>query len=120
MNIHLSLGGVARRRRTVSRDRPSCAVRLLIAPARRSSVQRLCPCGGLNQQGRFLVGQLAWRPACLLTQRQFHPTFRKRHLIWYTVDPPTEMLLAIATSPPPAGSRIWARFSLRIGCLLRL
>src|SRR5580693_6384913 len=39
----------AKRRRMVSRDRPSCSVSLTISPASSSSVQRLRPLGGAEQ-----------------------------------------------------------------------
>src|SRR5262245_45611818 len=39
----------AKRRRTVSRERLTCSVRLTIASANSSSVQRARPCGGLEQ-----------------------------------------------------------------------
>ena len=55
----------ARRRRTVSRDRLSCPVRLTISPASSSSVQRARPAGGLrtgggDQQRLFLAAELAF------------------------------------------------------------
>jgi hypothetical protein len=51
-------------------------------------------------------------------QQMFNPS-TKRRLVWYTVDPPTPTLAAIASSlaPASAASRICARLSLRASCL---
>ena len=115
----------AKRLRTVSRDSPSCAVSLTIAPARRSSVQRLRPCGGLEQavatsNAVSLPDSLRGTPgrvSSLSASSRLPST--KRRLVRYTVDAPTETLLAIASSltPASAASRIWARLSLRTACL---
>ena len=63
----------AKRRRTVSRDRLSCAVSLTISPASRSSVHRARPAGGFAQavatsRASSLPVNLRWRRARLLAQ----------------------------------------------------
>ena len=104
----------AKRRRTVSRDSPSCRVSLTIAPARRSSVQRFRPFGGLEQavatsNAVSLPDSLRGVPgrvSSLSASSRLPST--KRRLVRYTVDPPTETLFEIASSltPASAASRI--------------
>src|SRR5450631_2918096 len=115
----------SRRRRTVSRDSSSCSVSSTIAPASRSSVHRLRPSGGLEQtvatsNAVSLPDSLRGAPgrASSLSASSRLPS-TKRRLVRYTVDPPTETLLAIASSltPASAASRICARLSLRAACL---
>ncbi len=78
--------------------------------------------GGRDQQRRFLPDSLRGAPgrvSSLSASSRLPCT--KRRLVRYTVDPPTETLLAIASSltPASAASRIWARFSLRTACCRR-
>ena len=113
----------AKRRRTVSRDRLSCAVSLTISPASRCSAwgaarRRVCA-GGRYQQGFLLAGQLAFGAGARssLRARSRLPSTNRR-LVRYTVEPPTPTLAAISSSPTPASaaSRICARLSLRAAC----
>ena len=99
----------AKRRRTVSRDSPSCAVSLTIASARRSRVQRLRS-GGLEQAVATskavslpdsLRGALG-RVSSLSASSRLPST--QRRLVRHTVDPPTETLLAITSSLTPASA----------------
>src|SRR5450631_4089720 len=115
----------SRRRRTVSRDNSSCSVSSTIAPASRSSVHRLRPSGGLEQtvatsNAVSLPDSLRGAPgrASSLSASSRLPSTNRR-LVRYTVDPPGETLLAMASSltPASAASRIWARLSLRAACL---
>jgi len=84
----------AKRRRTVSCDRLSCAVGLTIASASSFSVQRARPAGGLEQvvaTSRALSArELALRAGCgsSLSARSRLPS-TKRRLVRYTVEPPT-------------------------------
>src|ERR1700704_2846362 len=115
----------ARRRRTVSRDRPACSVSLTISPASSSRVQRARPVGGLVQAvatSRASSLPLSLRAApgrgsSLSAPSRLPST--KRRLVRYTVDPPTPIVLAISSSQAPASaaSRICARLSLRAACL---
>src|SRR6266511_4302665 len=115
----------AKRRRTVSRERLTCSVRLTIAPANSSSVQRARPCGGLEQAvatSRASSLPESLRPApgrgCSLSAASRLPS-TKRCLVRYTVEPPTATLVAISSSLAPAwaASKICARLSLRAACL---
>src|SRR6202795_3034787 len=111
----------ARRRRTVSCDRLLCSVRLTIAPANSSSVQRAQPSGGLAQavatsKASSLPVSLRSAPGrgSSLSARSRLPS-TKRRLVRYTVEPPTATVRAISSSlqPASAASNIWARLSLR-------
>ena len=115
----------ARRRRTVSRDRLSCAVSLTISPASSSSVQRARPAGGFEQavatsRASSLPVSLRSAPGrgSSLSARSRLPSTNRR-LVRYTVEPPTPTLVAISSSATPASaaSRICARLSLRAACL---
>ena len=115
----------ARRRRTVSRDKPSCSVSLTIAPASNSRVQRARPSGGLEQavatsSASSLPDSLRSAPgrgSSLSAASRLPST--KRRLVRYTVDPPTATLIAMSSSlaPASAANRICARLSLRAACL---
>src|SRR5258708_2479042 len=115
----------ASRRRTVSRDRPSCSVSLTIAPASNSRVQRARPAGGLEQavatsSASSLPESFRSAPGRDSSLRAASRLPRtKRRLVRYTVEPPTATLIAISSSlaPASAASRICARFSLRAACL---
>src|SRR5215831_7327421 len=94
----------AKRRRTVSRERLTCSVRLTIASANSSSVQRARPCGGLEQAvatSRASSLPESLRPApgrgCSLSAASRLPS-TKRCLVRYTVEPPTATLVAISSS----------------------
>src|SRR5215831_11203372 len=114
----------AKRRRTVSRETPSCSVSLTSSPANSSSVQRQRPAGGLEQAvatSRASSLPESLRPApgrgCSLSAASRLPS-TKRCLVRYTVEPPTPTLLAISSSlaPASAASKICARLSLRAAC----
>jgi hypothetical protein len=67
----------ARRRRTVSCDRPACSVSLTISPASSSSVQRTQPAGGLEQAVATNSASslpLSLRAARFLAERRFQIT----------------------------------------------
>jgi hypothetical protein len=67
-----------RRRRIVSRDRPSCSVSLTIAPASRSSAQRRAGPGGRHPQCPFLAREFARRSqARFFVQREFQVAFHE-------------------------------------------
>src|SRR6266850_4518823 len=109
------------RRRTVSPDRLSCSVSLTIASAKRSSVQRARPSGGLAQavatsRASSLPVSLRSAPGrgSSLSARSRLPS-TKRRLVRYTVEPLTATAQAISSSlrPASAASRICARLSLR-------
>ena len=115
----------ARRRRTVSRDRPACSVSLTISPVSSSSVQRARPAGGLEQavatnSASSLPVSLRAAPArgSSLSAASRLPS-TKRRLVRDTVEPPTPTLRTISSSPTPtsAASRICARFNFRAPCL---
>src|SRR6185436_6887662 len=115
----------AKRRRTVSREMPSCSVRRTSSPASSSSVQRARPTGGLEQavatsRASSLPESLRVAPgrgSSRSAASRLPST--KRCLVRYTVEPPTPTLLAISASPMPASaaSKICARLSLRAECL---
>src|SRR3954470_10303813 len=75
-----------RRRRTVSRERSACSVNRTISPASSSSVQRLCPAGGVEHavatsSAVSLPDSLRDAPwAGLLAQRQLEVAFHKAPL----------------------------------------
>src|SRR5260370_7996351 len=95
----------AKRRRTVSRDRPPCSVSLTISPASSSRVQRARPAGGLEQavatrSASSLPVSLrrAPGPGSSLTPAARLPS-TNRPLFRYTLQPPTPTPPTLA--PPP-------------------
>src|SRR5271167_2521295 len=114
----------ARRRRTVSRERLPCSVSLTSSSANSSRVQRARPSGGFEQavatsRASSLPESLRSAPgrgSSLSASSRLPST--KRRLVRYTVDPPTETLAAIASSPIPASAanKICARLILRAAC----
>ncbi len=123
----------ARRRRTVSRDTPSCSVSRTIArpadPASSACVPRASEhaykvrgvgAGGGNEQRRLLARQLAGPLRTgLLAERQLQVALHEAPFGSVDRDPLTERLLAIISSmtPASAASRICARLILRAACL---
>src|SRR5882724_1063202 len=109
------------RRRTVSPDRLSCLVSWTIASAKRSSVQRARPSGGLAQA--VATSRASSLPVSLRSapgrgsslSARFRLPSTKRRLVRYTVEPLTATVRAISSSLQPASvaSNIWARLSLR-------
>lgn len=98
----------ASRRRTVSRDRSSCAVSLTISSASRSTVQRARPAGGFEQavatsSAYSLPVSLRSAPGrgSSLSARSRLPSTNRR-LVRYTVEPPTPSVAAISSSATPA------------------